>query len=137
MPIVPVVCAARAGSSATAADTLASSEANALITAADEVTRPGEVVVARGQLGVEACCSDRIRLAQVLAPLGDRRVHAREVALRRLEAPQHLAQVEPAPLEAARAVADQQRQVVARVGVELGEDLVGVHVRQVAEIGTV
>ena len=47
-----------------------------------------------------------------------------------LEAAQDLAQVEPAAVEPAAGVADQQRQVVARVGVELGEDLVRVDVRR-------
>ena len=93
------------------------------------VDQAGEVVAARGELRVELV-QRRDQVPQVLPPLGDRGVHAREVAVRRLEPPQHLAQVQPAAFEPAPGVADQQLQVVARVGVELGEDLVRVDVRR-------
>ena len=73
--------------------------------------------------------SDVIRRRRLLAPLGDRAVDAREVAVRRLEAPAApRAGRAPRPSRPAPGVADQQLQVVARVGVELGEDLVGVDV---------
>ena len=107
----------------------ASSEANSCITAGRGVDQAGEVVAALGQLAVERV-QRRDQVAQVLPPRGDRGVDAREVAVGRLEAAQHLAQVEPAALEPAAGVADQQLEVVARVGVELGEDLVGVDVRR-------
>ena len=93
------------------------------------VDEPGQVVVARGELGVQRV-ERADQVAEVPAPLGDLGVHAREVAVGGLEAPQELAQVEPAALQPAGGVADQQRQVVARVGVQLGQDLVRVHVRR-------
>ena len=93
------------------------------------VDQAGQVVVARGQLAVERV-ERADQVPQVLAPLGDLGVHPREIAVGGLEAAQDLAQVEPAAVEAAAGVADQQRQVVARVGVELGEDLVRVDVRR-------
>ena len=66
---------------------------------------------------------------QVLPPQRELLVDPAGVAGGRLEAPDRLRQRAAVALQADRGVAEQQLQVVARVGVERGEDLVEVDVR--------
>ena len=77
-----------------------SSEANERSTAEEAVDEPGDVVVVAGQLAVELVQRGD-QPPQVRAPLGDRAVDGGEVAVRRLEAAEQVAQVAAAALQAA------------------------------------
>ena len=93
------------------------------------VDQRGEVVALAGELVVEV--AQRVHQpARFWWRCGDQAVDAGQVAVRGLEAAEDLAQVVAAALQASPGAVDQQREVVARVGVQRGEDLVGVDVGQ-------
>ena len=118
-----------AGSWATDAEIASSSFASASNTVREAVTSRRRSCGWLAQLGhQQAVVVDQL-LERDAAPRARAR-HAGEVAMDRLEAAEHLAQVVAAAVEALAGAGHEQLQVRARVGVERGVDLVGVDVRQ-------
>ena len=94
------------------------------------VDEPREVVAVRGELALRGCSASVTRWRRLLAPRGDRAVDAREVAVRRLEAREQVAQVAAAPLRGPRPASLTSSCRYSRVSVSsTDEDLVRVDVR--------